>query len=404
MDYATIKERFNKIDRKEKWQSPKGIISIIIFTFGLKLLFSPAGILFYIAMGYWLFTLLRKGKIWLAIWILTGASFIWYVTAAFTYLAYGYGHDNSPSWYYYLFAVILIGIAIYLFMTIVRNEEVKLEEMEKVLINHFFDPERTVLQLQTQATGGNNFFGKNSIGKVAGGITNGMFGTTGAIVGATTVPLAGKAISGAGKLMSQSLNTAGNIGNTLVTAANDALINTTINTTIKKLKSENVERCISNAEYDEIFRRPFAEIDWKKVALEELELDETQITELPPVSLENYFINSRDETQLVVSGADGVDRTSTYQITWLFGTQKQLCIYQYFFDRITDANQKITEIYFWKDIVNISVTTENIKGNEMKYFLIKTASGEYKCAYRETNETKQTIRGMMSYFRDIKSS
>jgi len=23
MDYATIKERFNKIDRKEKWQSPK---------------------------------------------------------------------------------------------------------------------------------------------------------------------------------------------------------------------------------------------------------------------------------------------------------------------------------------------------------------------------------------------
>jgi len=169
-------------------------------------------------------------------------------------------------------------------------------------------------------------------------------------------------------------------------------------------KVKNTDRGIKDDFFDAIIIDRATEFDLRRKGLEVLGLDDTQISELPPVCFGNYYCDDNNSKQLIARGKDGIDRTSSYQVTWLFPTAKQLCIYQYTFDILADSQQETTQEYFWKDINNLQTSSETVNGREQKYFLIQTAGGDYECVYKDSPETRRAIQGMKAYFRDIKSA
>ena len=265
------------------------------------------------------------------------------------------------------------------------------EEMQAA--KRYFTPERRIPQLLNkieQLQQG----GVGSTGKVAGGVASGMgtgvgmfinlFPGMGFVAKATEMSM-----KGIGKLAETGVNAANN-------AANNAEIQK-IYTEIQKIQNGDVDREISDTYMDTIVENLVPDDLYEK-ALDSLMLDESQIKGVKPVYLEDYYIDENDENQLIARGRDGIDRSPIYQATWLFGTAKQLCIYQYTFDVETGADNETIKKYFWKKITELSNSTEIVRGNKKKYFVIKVANGYYKFAYKENDDVKRSIRGMNAFY------
>jgi len=170
-----------------------------------------------------------------------------------------------------------------------------------------------------------------------------------------------------------------------------------------QMRKENKQKGLTDSLIDAIVNNRVFELKLREKAMTVLGLDETQIAELPPVCINDYYVQYKD--QLVVKGLDDdINRTSSYRVTWLFFTTKQLCIHQYTFNILNETKKERTEQYFWKDVSNLTINDENeVSGKVLKYILIKVSGDEYKIFYKNTPEMKRAIQGMIAYYRDIKS-
>jgi hypothetical protein len=120
---------------------------------------------------------------------------------------------------------------------------------------------------------------------------------------------------------------------------------------------------ISDDEYDKLVESKYASLNLKQRALDKTGLDESQVNEIPPCEFRNwYFGTSDDKTKnYAKSGKDGRFRSSAYQVTWLFFSDKQVYVYQYTFNMDEDGKKERTEEYFYKDITNFSTSSESVQ-------------------------------------------
>lgn len=104
----------------------------------------------------------------------------------------------------------------------------------------------------------------------------------------------------------------------------------------------------------------------KQMALNKIGLDESQVNEIPPVTIEGYVFDENILDHWEKYGKDGVARSSAYHITMLFFSDTQVYMYQYIFSMDDDSKRERTEEYFYRDITNFSTSSETKDIPELK--------------------------------------
>lgn len=94
-------------------------------------------------------------------------------------------------------------------------------------------------------------------------------------------------------------------------------------------------------------------------SLEALGIDYSEVQEIPPVTLRGYYYGKINNTETVARrGDDNCWRSSGYQITRLFFSNKQMFAYTIMFDTRTNEKLEETAEIFYKDIVSFNAVTE----------------------------------------------
>ena len=145
----------------------------------------------------------------------------------------------------------------------------------------------------------------------------------------------------------------------------------------------------------------------QEVALSKFDLDESEFNELPPVCLSDYYFD--EKTHLMVKkGKDEKWRSSAYQVSWLFFSSEQVCVYQYTLNFRGYEENRVTKQYFWKEIVafntfegskTVIISPKNAKENKtetviLKLFSLIVPGDELVCAMPNDDSFDKTIRGM----------
>ncbi len=120
---------------------------------------------------------------------------------------------------------------------------------------------------------------------------------------------------------------------------------------------------LKDDDYDALVQAKRSSIDIKKKALDKIGLDESQVSEIPPVCFEGYEFYGMDCWKKV--GKDGKPRSSAYSITQLFFSDTQVYMYQIIFSMDDDAKKERTEEYFYRDITNFATSSETEQISEI---------------------------------------
>jgi hypothetical protein len=168
-----------------------------------------------------------------------------------------------------------------------------------------------------------------------------------------------------------------------------------------------------DAEYDELVKKQISVESIKTKALGKLGLDESELTEIEPIHFEDYYYDlddidenssrSPDANIMIGVGKDGKFRTSAYQVTWLFATAKQICIYQEIFYLHKNESDEITRQFLWKHITSITslrntlkITQKNgqQKSQKVDVFQVVVPGDVFTCSMEPTGYTQRAIQAM----------
>jgi hypothetical protein len=169
-------------------------------------------------------------------------------------------------------------------------------------------------------------------------------------------------------------------------------------------------------------------LNLKQKAIEKIGLDESQISEIPPVSLYSFlFRGDKVVTKSEETNVQGVWRnvSNLYSVTWIFFSATQIYTYTYQFDTTSDDALETTRDFFYGDVTCIRTeheTVENIierkegcgcfKKKESKYFhnnqeydtLSITVPGDSYTFWCKTTDTiEQSIQAAKAMIREKKN-
>ena len=117
-------------------------------------------------------------------------------------------------------------------------------------------------------------------------------------------------------------------------------------------------------------------LNLKERAIEKIGLDESQISEIPPVLVswfdfkgKNCYVQSEESKQV-----KGTYRhvCNLYNVTWIFFSATQIYTYSYYFDTISDNCTESTRDFFYSDIT--CIRTEH----EVEEFIVSKGCGCFK--------------------------
>ena len=97
-------------------------------------------------------------------------------------------------------------------------------------------------------------------------------------------------------------------------------------------------------------------LNLKQRAIEKIGLDESQISEIPPIHLASFargndlYIKTNEDYSKYV--------TNKYSVTWIFFSATQLYTYTYIFDTTSDNTVEYTRDFFYSDITCIRTEHE----------------------------------------------
>ena len=165
-------------------------------------------------------------------------------------------------------------------------------------------------------------------------------------------------------------------------------------------------------------------LNLKARAIEKIGLDESQISEIPPIHLASfkrsdtlYTKVSKDQTKFV---------TNIYQITWIFFSATQIYTYTYTLDTTSDDSTEFTRDFFYTDVTCIRTEHEVeeaiyestqgcgcLKKKEAKYehrnrhwdtLQITVANDSYSFTCRTTDTIEQSIQAAKAMIREKKQA
>ena len=172
---------------------------------------------------------------------------------------------------------------------------------------------------------------------------------------------------------------------------------------------------ISDAEYDEMIKAVLSSNDYKQKAINQIGLDESEIQEIEPVHFEGFVY---DKNSFYKRGDDGKDRSSKYQVTWIFFSATQVYLYQNTFNMDEDGKKQRTEEYFYKDITNFSTISETeevpqydkkldkdvlVNVNSTSFSLV-VPGDKLLCSMEQNEYTENSIKGMKAMLREKKNA
>jgi hypothetical protein len=175
---------------------------------------------------------------------------------------------------------------------------------------------------------------------------------------------------------------------------------------------------IPDAEYDNLVQTKYTGLNLRQKALDKIGVDESQVNEIAPCEFKNWHF-SKDAR--VKSGKDGKFRSSAYQGTWLFFSDKQVYVYQYTLNLDGDGKKERTEEYFYKDITNFSTSSESEEKEtwglskgcikkptvsrrnvEHDVFKLIVPGDQFSCEMVNNSEAEDRIRAMKNKLREKK--
>lgn len=162
----------------------------------------------------------------------------------------------------------------------------------------------------------------------------------------------------------------------------------------------------------------------KAKAIEKIGLDESQISEIPPIHLASF--KRTDTLYTKVSEDQSKFVTNVYQITWIFFSATQIYTYTYTFDTTSDDSTELTRDFFYTDVTCIrteheveEVILESTKGcgclkkKKAKYehrnrhwdtLQITVANDSYSFTCRTTDTIEQSIQAAKAMIREKKQA
>ena len=128
---------------------------------------------------------------------------------------------------------------------------------------------------------------------------------------------------------------------------------------------------MKDEEYEQMVMSKLNSLNLKQKALGKIGLDEDQVKEIAPVFINGY--NFYDDEALVRIGNDDRVRSSKYDGAWLLFSDSHVYVYIYTLDMASDGKRETTEEYYYKDVTNLSTTSESKE--VIKLSLLKTLLG-----------------------------
>jgi hypothetical protein len=162
-------------------------------------------------------------------------------------------------------------------------------------------------------------------------------------------------------------------------------------------------------EFDEILVRKVRGYNILDMALRKLNVDMSEVQEVSPVLLDNYY----PESSYHKIGKDFVCRSSEYQLSCVLCASTKIYLYSFIFDLTSVSTKEHTKEYFYGDITNISTDMDIIemafpngclgfsvdrKKVERRSFRLVVPGDSFACATRSENEPQ--IQGMRSKLRE----
>ncbi|MDR1100412.1 MAG: hypothetical protein LBL28_08035 [Treponema sp.] len=169
---------------------------------------------------------------------------------------------------------------------------------------------------------------------------------------------------------------------------------------------------ISDEEYDKLVWDKINTLDLKRRALARTGLNESQVTEMPPVEFRHWHF---EKTALYKRGIDGSFRSSAYQVSWLFFSGDLVYVYQCTIKMNDNEKKERVEEYFLKDISGFSVSLEHEKteyrdpaalteasgaGITHHVFYLITPEAKFGCEMVHNEETAGKIQAMNAKLRE----
>lgn len=144
-------------------------------------------------------------------------------------------------------------------------------------------------------------------------------------------------------------------------------------------------------------------------ALARLGLDVDEVREIAPIIFDGY---SFDDCTRVKRGLDGFWRSDRYRAVQLFFSENEVHIYTFSYSTTYANMSENTDVYFYKDIVSVSTSTEtttinryngqNGMGTQVQYecFKLTTTGGtSLKVSIRDSANAQRSINAMRQLLR-----
>jgi len=195
-----------------------------------------------------------------------------------------------------------------------------------------------------------------------------------------------------------------------------------------KKKGLAIKDLMTIDEYIEYVQKSINALNLKQKALEKIGLDETQISEIPPVVLSSFVFRGDDVVCKTEESESGVRKTvsNKYSVTWIFFSDTQIYTFKYIFDSMSDNAIETTNDFFYKDITCIKTEHEveehiyeDKKGcgcfkkkesryyhnnREYDYLEITVPGGSFSFWCRTTDTIEQSIQATKAMIREKKNS
>jgi len=174
-----------------------------------------------------------------------------------------------------------------------------------------------------------------------------------------------------------------------------------------------LSKTMSDEEYEGIVKSFISNKDYKKIALDKIGLDESELQEIEPVHFDNWTYEKAQAKR----GKDGNWRSTSYQVSWVFFSATQVYLYQNTIHFDKDDKKVATEEYFYKDITNFSTSSdtvetpywdpkqkknllENIDSNRFK---LTVPGDKFFCSLEQNDYSERVIQAMKAKLREKKS-
>ena len=148
--------------------------------------------------------------------------------------------------------------------------------------------------------------------------------------------------------------------------------------------------------------------DMKPKALEKLGIDEDEVSEIEPIVISGYEINNCKAFKM---GKDKSFRTDIYKVIMMFFSTNEIHCYTYLFNTLIPQSNEKTDVYFYKDIVSVSTSSETVNvpltNESITYesFKINTSGGTVLTAtIKDKENTTRSINAMRQLLREKKHS